>query len=268
MSQLITLNEQLAAARVALTAALGNGEDTTEPRYRIAELENEIAAVERQAREERAAASRAEAAAVEQAGATLAAETHAALDEAANVPGLAELTGEALPAVPEDQAIAAAAREVARCRAHLERAGVDLKPHQGQADKLTARLAEKNSAIDVIKRRRLAGDERDGDAAQLLALTSDAESLAPMVEEARQKVIAADARPAARAALANAEAALAHQQRLTTLAAAKARAELAERVFLDAATKARAAEKAVGTVNPAFCYAASGDLRKLVVGVR
>lgn len=58
----------------------------------------------------------------------------------------------------QDSAIDAAAREVAKARAALERAGVDLKPHQEHADKLAARLAEKLASVDAIKRRRLAGD--------------------------------------------------------------------------------------------------------------
>lgn len=268
MSPLNTLTEQLATARIALNTALEAGADTTESRYLIANLENEIAAHERTAREERAAASRAEAAAVVEAAAKLAAKTHATVDAAASVPSLVELTGKPLPAMEQDPAIEAAAREVARCRAHLERAGAELKPHQEQADKLAARLAEKQTSIDAIKRRRLAGDERAGDAAELLALTTDAESLVPMVADAIAKVAAADTRPSARAALVNAEAALTRQQRLATLAAAKVRAELAERVLLEAAAAARAAEKAVGAVHPAFCYAVSGDLRKLVVGIR
>lgn len=268
MSQTETLQAELSAEHVAFSETLADGGDTTPHRQRIADLEGQIAAVERQAREERAAASRAEAAAVEHAGAVVAAETHAAVEAASNVPCLAELTGEALPALAQDPAIDAAAREVARCRAHLERAGAELKPLQEQAAKLAARLAEKQASIDAIKRRRLAGDERAGDAAELLALTTDAESLLPMVADANAKVAAADARPTARAALANAEAALAHQQRLATLAAAKVRAELAERVLLDAAANARAAEKAVGAVHPNMTYAVSGDLRKLVVGVR
>lgn len=265
---LITLNEKLAAARVALTAALGNGDDTAPARQRIAELEDQIAAVERQAREERAAASRAEAAAVEHAGAVVAAETYAAVDATADIPGLVELTGEPLPAVQQDPAIEAAARTVAKARVALEHAGAELKPITDQANKLAARLADKQAAISAIKTRRVAGDERVGDAAELLALTTDAEGLAGLAADAKAKAVAADSRPAARAALANAEAALAHQQRAATLVVAKVRAELAERVLLEAVAKARAAEKAVGAVHPASCYATSGDLRRLVVGVR
>lgn len=268
MSQTETLQAALSEARASLVAALAEGADTAGPRQRIVDLEGQAADLERQAREERAEASRAEAAAVEQATAALAAETHAAVDSSASVPGLAELIGEPLPAVPVDPAIVAAAREVARCRAALERAAVELKPLAAQASMLAARLGEKRAAVEKIKARRVAGDERAADGADLLALTADAEALQLLAGDSSLKASAADTRPAARAALANAEAALAHHQRLSTLAAAKARAELAEDVLLEAAAVARAAEKAVGAIHPSMVYVVSSDLRKLVVGVR
>lgn len=61
MSQTETLQAALSAERVSLTETLAAGGDTTPHRQRIADLEGQIAAIERQAREERAATSRAEA---------------------------------------------------------------------------------------------------------------------------------------------------------------------------------------------------------------
>ncbi len=266
MSKTETLHVELSEARTGLVAALAEGADTAQHRQRIADLEEQIAAVERQAREERAAASRAEAAAVEQAATVLASQTHTAVDAASAVAGLAELTGEPLPAVPEDPAIVAAAREVTRCRAILERAEMDLKPVAEQARMLSSRLAEKNAAADAIKRRRLAGDERSADAAELLTLTSDAEALQLLVGDANAKVAAADVRPAARAALSAAEQQLEHARRQAAYRAALERVRLVEGIFVATWKTMVDLGRAAGAGSPWAEYKASPEAVRAVTG--
>lgn len=268
MSQTIeALNAALDAACESLNIILAAGEDTTSARQLIAVCEAQVAAHNEAERERIASERRAQDAVVERAALEVAAQTHAAVDAAAAVPGLAELAGELLPAVERDPAIDAAAATVARARIALERAEAEHSPHVVKASSLEQRINEKRAAVDAIKRRRLEGDERAGDAGELALLQADIASLEPLHDDAKLAAASADTRPAARAALGNAEQMLHHARLHADLRAAKARAELAERVLLDAADAARRAERAIGPVHPSACYAISNDLRKLVTGV-
>lgn len=260
------LNEQLAAANTALEEALESGEDSTAPRYQIGLIEAEIAAAVRRQREEKAEAERVERAAIAEAAAEVAAQTHDAMVVAVEVPGLAELAGTPLPAVTQDPAIEAAAREVARCRAALSAADTALKPIATQAEMLAGRLSEKRTAIDAIKARRLAGDERAGDAAELAMLQADSETLQLLADDARLKVQAADTRAVARAALATAEQQLEHARRQAEYRAALARVELAQEVFLDAFGVMVRAGRAAGQSSPWAAYKASPNLVRAVTG--
>lgn len=180
MSKTETLHVELSEARAGLVAALAEGADTAPHRQRIADLEGQIAAIERQAREERAAASRAEA--------------------------------------------------------------------------------------DAIKRRRLAGDERSADAAELLTLTSDAEALQLLVDDANAKVAAADVRPAARAALSAAEQQLEHARRQAAYRAALERLQLVEGIFVDVWKTMVDLGRAAGNGSPWSEYRASPEAVRAVTG--
>lgn len=267
MSQKIhELNEQLSEARAGLVTALAEGAETAPYRERIAYLEGQITDLERQARAEAASARRAEAESVEEDAAALSVETQASVDAAVEVPGLTELAGEPLPAVEENTAIAGAAREVARCRAALERAEAALKPAAEQARMLVGRLTEKREVIAAIKARRLAGDERAGDAADLALLEADAEALRLLVDDASLKAAAADTRPAARLALNAAEAQLAGAHRQATYQAALERLRQAESVFIAAWRGMVDAGRAAGASSPWSEYKASPDMTRAVTG--
>jgi hypothetical protein len=266
MSQLNNLNGQLAQARADLAEALSDGADTTPARYAVEFISNEIAAHERIAREAAADRQRAEVASVAEAAAELARQTQAAIVAASDVPGLADLSGEALPPVELDPAIVAAAQEVARCRAALERAVADLAPRKTQADRLASRLAEKNSAIAEIKTRRAAGDERSSDGADLMALSLDIESLTPLLADAESLVRSGDARPAARAALKGAETQLAKAHCRAAFRASLERLELAERCFLDAFGAFCRSGRACGEHSPWASYKASPNLVRASTG--
>lgn len=260
------LNEQLSEARAGLVAALAEGADTTPARQRISDLEARIADLERQARADSAAARRAEAAAVEEGAAALAAETHATVDAATEIPGLAELAGEPLPAVEEDPALTAAAREVARCRAALLSSEAALKPLAEQARMLSGRLSEKQGAISAIKARRLAGDERTDDAADLALLAADTEELQALVTDAHHKASAADERPAARMALNAAEQQLEQARRQGTYRKALERLKQAEAIYLEAFGVMVRAGRDAGQSSPWAAYQAGPDMRRAVTG--
>jgi hypothetical protein len=266
MSQLNNLNGQLAQARADLAEALADGADTTPARYAVEFISNEIAAHERIAREAAAASQRAEVASVAEAAAELARQTQAAIAAGADVPGLAELSGEPLPAVELDPAITAACREVSRCQAALERACEDLRPRQTQAGRLSARLSEKQAALDAIKARRAAGDERSSDGADLMALSLDIESLQPLLADANSLVIAGDARPAARAALRDAEVALTRAHHRVAFRASLERLELAERCFLDAFGAFCRSGRACGEHSPWSVFKPDPNMRRAVTG--
>lgn len=259
MNQINDLNDQLAAARAALTAALVEGNDTTELRYSIGHIENELNAFIRIEREEQ------DRIAAEQA-AELAGLAHGEIDTAATFAGLEELNGEPLPAIDRSPEINHASRMIAVAQAKLAAAEARHKEQFAKVTKLAGRHSEKVTAIDAIKQRRIAGDEHAGDAAELALLATDAESLAGLVATARAEVI--DDRAMAREELAQAQQYLEQLKRQQTLAACKARAELAERLLLATASAAKTAAKSVGGVlHPSITWAPSPDLRKLVVGV-
>lgn len=260
------LNDQLAAAHAALDEALASGGDTTGPRYQIGLIEAEIAAAVRRQREEQAEAECAQQAAIDDSAAELAAKTHATVHAAVDVAGLVELSGEPLPAVPQDSAIDAAARELARCRVVLDRAEAVLKPIAAQAEMLAGRLSEKRTAIAALKARRLAGDERAGDAAELAMLQADFENLQLLADDARLKVQAADTRAAARAALANAEQQLEQARRQAEYRSALERVNQAQMVFLGLYGAMVRAGRAAGHSSPWSAFKASPNLVRAVTG--
>lgn len=260
------LNQQLAAANAALDEALAGGADTTAVRYTIGQLEAEIAATARRQREEQAGAERAEQAAIDEAAAKLAAKTHATVNAAVDVSSLAELTGEPLPAVAQDPAIEAAAREVARCRATLSAAETTWKPIADQAERLAGRMNEKRVAIEAIKARRLAGEEKPSDAPEMALLQADIDALQLLVDDARLKAQSADSRQQARAALATAEQQLEQARRQAEYRTALARVELAQEVFLDAFGVMVRAGRATGQSSPWAAYKASPNLVRAVTG--
>ncbi len=260
------LNEQLAAATTALDQALESGADTTEARYTIGVLENEIAAVVRRQREEHAAAERVQQAAIEEAAVAAAEQAHKAVEAAAVVPGLEGLAGEPLPALERNPQIDIATREIARCRVALERAEAEVKPYAEKVAGLQQRIKDKLTAIDEITSRRIAGDERAGDAGDLDMLRKDNAGLDALLTAAKEEAAAADNRPSARAALQAAEAALAMAHKSADYDAALARVQQAEAVLLEAFGKMVRAGRDAGHNSPWSRWAPSPNLRRAVTG--
>lgn len=195
MNATIELETRLAALRAELSAALVEGADTAEIRERIASAEVELTAARRTAADVKAAQVAQEAAAVAAAGDAMADAEHAAIEAAATLPAV---DGVDLPAIERTPEIEDAARRVAQARADLARAEADHRPLVAQAERLAGRLEEKRNALEALRSRRLAGDEREGDAAEAALLQADIEALQLLVGDARLK--AGTATPAAQQA--------------------------------------------------------------------
>lgn len=264
-SNIEQLNEQLTAANAVLDDALASGADTTAVRYTIGQLEAEIAAAVRRQREEQAEAARTEQAGIDAAASELADQTHSAALAAVDVPGLADLSGE-LNEVQEDPEIAWAAREVARCCAALEGAEADYRPHAEKAANLGARLAEKRAAADAIRKRRMAGDERDGDGAELTVLQDDIQALAERHNEALSAAAANDGRQAARAAIGQAESLLEGRRKRLAFDAARKRLEQAQEVYIAAWNIMAETGRAIGKHSPWSECPASNEMKRAVTG--
>lgn len=198
-----------------LADALAAGEDTT---------------AERQALDKSRAALRAHQQAEQAAAAERSAAAAAASDEVAEV--AAEQATAAVnacvarvvlpsriePPASTHPAVAAVAAEAARIRHEIERSGPELATVRNEVSALVKRADAKRLAIAAIRSRRLAGHEKDDDAAQINLLTADAADLDNLVQSARQHLAALE-QPFAelRKRLADAE---------TKLAAAQVDAEL------------------------------------------
>lgn len=188
MTAIPALESRLATLRAELSAALVEGDDTAEIRERITSAEVELTAARRTAAEAKAAQVAQEVAVVAAAGDALADAEQAAVEAAATLPAV---DGVDLPAIERTPEIEDAARRVAQARAALERAEADHRPLVAQAERLAGRLAEKRTALEALRSRRLAGDEREGDAAEAALLQADSEALQLLVGDARIKASAA-----------------------------------------------------------------------------
>jgi hypothetical protein len=203
---------------------------------------------------------------VERAAAELSSQTHVAIDAAAAVEGLAELSGESLPPVARDPQIDAAAAAVARARVALERAEDEYRPHAGKVAQLQQRIREKLARIDAISGRRLSGDERAGDAAELDMLRKDAAALNALYDEAKNAASAQDRRPAAREGLNQAVMELDRAQKRAAFETSVVRVKQAEKVFMDAWLQMVELGRAGGNFSPWSAFQPSPTTRRAVTG--
>lgn len=269
MSKKRTVEELAAAldaARASLADALLDGASTEEPRRQIVDIEAAIAAAKAEAAEVRTKVAAEVAGRVEAAAVELDATGHTAVEAAVEVPGLEEVLGESLPRSEPNSAVEGAARYVARCRVALAQAQAEYQPFADQVEALRARLNDKLDACDAIQTRRLAGDERDGDAVELAMLTRDADALRVMGDEACQRASGADRRAPAREALKAAEAQLENARNKAAFALALARARLAEEAFLQSLRAVVLAGRACGESSPWLHFKPSTDLVRAATG--
>lgn len=260
------LADELAAARAELTQALVDGVDTASIRGQIAKIEADISRVESQLAEAAVEIVRLEAEAVEKASAELADQTHEAIVASANIEGLEAFAEEQLPLVARDPQLDHIARLVAKAKADLSKAEAEYGPFDERLKALTVRLNEKTAAIEAIKQRRLAGDERETDAAEATLLQADADAISQLVSAARQAANNADRRQAARDALAAANADLGQLQAKASFEATKARVTQAEALFVRAWMQMVEHSKALGNRSPWGIYQPTPEMRRAVTG--
>ncbi|HSD37758.1 MAG TPA: hypothetical protein VLC92_09625 [Rhodocyclaceae bacterium] len=263
----LDLDEQLNAARADLAAALTAGSDTTGPRYRLKELEDHAAALQRQARETQAAAAGAEAAKTEQAAAEYADQTHAAVVVAAEVPGLSELAGGPLPDLPRDPMIDHLSRMLAAAESGLRSAEEELAPLRERVSVLTGRCNEKRAELAAIKLRRVAGDERESDADAVALLASDLQSLEQMLGVAQGDADASRGRcDAARSAFGRAQVELEKLRAKAAHAAAVERLKLVEQILLGAFDQMVALGRQAGMGSPWAAFQPRPETKRAITG--
>lgn len=246
-----------AAARAALDAAradLASAEDAEAARAQAAAAEAKVSAAAQAEADEAAAAG-----AVAQVDAFVA-EAIAAVAPPADAPNL-------LPAPAMPKNVVRAAAEVARAAAALERANEPLLAAQADRRKLAERLALKEAAAAAIRARRLAGDSRDGDAAEMHLFDSDAAELRSALAEADVRVSAAQPDEHLIRLHRDAVAALAAAQDRAVLDGMVQRMQALDEAIVAGARALRAAgQRQQPLFNLASYWRASEDLRKVVQG--
>jgi hypothetical protein len=159
-------------------------------------------------------------------------------------------------------AIRAAAAVVASADARHRRAAEDLRAAEGRLRVVETRIAAKASARDAIVSRRLAGDERSDDAAELALVDADREALTGLLDDA-ERVTAEQRIPAQAAAqaLSAAHAQVRDAEVAAEIGAVVAYAGQLDRLLLDATRRLDALSGASGR-RPA--WGASRDLREIL----
>lgn len=263
MKNIPEIESRLTGARVNLTAALERGDaDTTPFRNAVVAIERELA----DAQAEHADAERAQQRAEQQRLNALAADAVTdAHNAVANAVGDDVVAGVDMPAVIDDPAITSAAARLSAARDRLVREEAVFKSHNDKHISLSSRLNDKERTRDAILARRVAGDEKPGDAAEVALLAEDISSLKELVSSARLN--AEQYRPnTARSLVTEAETALKNVQSRAVFVAKQARLQELERAFLQAHAEMVEAGSAIGESNKHSMFRASQALRNITYG--
>lgn len=259
-----TATDPVADAEAALRAALLAGEDTAGPRAALDAARATAAALETQQRAARRDAARAASESAEAAAA--AAATQAADELRAAIGRMAAIPeGVAAPTI-DDARVSAAAAEVARLQAALDRDEPQRKRLRAEAGDLRDRAHGKRQQIAAIRARRLAGDEQSGDAAELHALEQDAAGLDGLAQEAAARLESLRLDTHVQQRLTQAQAALARAKDEAVLRSMGDRLRAIEAALLAGARDLRLAADACGVSAVAPFFAASQPLRHLANG--
>ena len=257
----------LAAARRVLNAALRDQTDTTAPRAELLRAQAALTEAEaaeqsaaRAAREVAEAAERVQVAAAQEAAAVSVVEAIQRIDVVPDVV--------ALPETQVDPAVSQAAASVARAEAELARALEAMRPSEAERDRLRRLVAEREAAEAAIRQRRLAGDLRDGDAAELHLAASDAADLRALVAEADARLDALRPSVELEASIERARDTLRRVRARAILDAQLAHVRRIELAFINAVRQLGAETQAHGI--PAFnsIYTPASEIRSLVHGGR
>lgn len=257
------IESRLIGARTDLTAALERGDADTSPyRNAVVAIERELAA----AQAEQANAERAQQRAEQERLSSLSSEaTRNAQNAIADAAGADVVAGVDMPAVIDNPAVANAAARLAAARDRLAREEATYQLYSGKYITMKSRLTDKERTRDSILARRVSGDEKTGDAAEVALLAEDISSLKELVADAHRN--AEQYRPnTARRMVADAEAELAKAQSRSVYLAKQARLQELERAFLAAHTEMVEAGFAVGERNKHTMFRASQELRAITYG--
>lgn len=253
--------EKLNTAREELNSALANGLDTTPFREEVSRLEQQVAAAEQA---EAAAERSRQQAEAEQADQRVAEALDAAHSDVVAAAGDDVVAGVQMPEIDVDPAIANATSRLTAARDRLAREETLYQSHNSKHITLKNRLTDKERARDAILARRVTGDEKPGDAAEVALLAEDISSLKELVADAHRN--AEQYRPTtARRMVADAEKALSEAHARAVFNAKQARVLELERAFLNAHAELVQASAAVG-VNRFQAFKASNELRTVVYG--
>lgn len=262
MNNIQAIQSKISEAKAGIEAALFSGDDTQSLRTTLADLEADLAQVERDAADAAQALQRAKAKEADQRAAEAVNAAHQTLLVAA---GPDVVAGVKMSTPDADPAVEAAAARLSAARDHLER---EQAVHQEKAAKVSAlrgRLAEKTRARDEILARRIGGAERPGDGGEVLLLAADIENLRSLVTAAEAHAEAC--RPTAALRLVSeAETVLSAAQRQAVYQLKQARLLELERAFLDAHAEVVQAGAAVGQHNRFALFRASNELRMITYG--
>lgn len=263
MKNIPEIESRLTGARVNLTAALERGDaDTTPFRNAVVAIERELAYAQTEHADAERAQQRAEKQRLNVLAADAVTDAHNAV---ANAVGDDVVAGVDMPAVIDDPAIASAAARLSAALDRLQREEATYNSHNEKFIALNSRLNEKERIRDAILARRVSGDEKPGDAAEVALLAEDISSLKEMVSNARLN--AEQYRPnTARRMATEAETVLKNAQSRAVFVAKQARLKELERAFLQAHVEMVEAGSAIGERNKHSMYRASQELRNITYG--
>lgn len=262
MNKKQAIQQKIADLKTAISTNLFLGAETQALRDNLAELEGQLREIERrEANEER---SHLAAEAEKQALLTDEA-TSEVLREVTAAAGSDEVAGVQMPEVAIDPAIAQAVSRLTYARERLAREESVYREHSNKHSVLADRLSEKERSRDAILSRRITGDEKPGDAAEIALLAADISSLKELVADAHRN--AEQYRPTTALRLvADAEKALDTAKKSAVFNAKQARVLALEQAFIQAHAELVAAGAAIGERNPFTIFRASNETRRIVFG--
>ncbi|HIC0149570.1 TPA: hypothetical protein ACWZMF_005117 [Klebsiella pneumoniae] len=261
MTNIQAIKSKIAETKAAIETKLFLGEETQSLRDSLAELEKQLAADEQAEAVAERSRQQAEA---EQADQRVAEALDAAHSDVVAAAGDDVVAGVQMPEIDVDPAIANATSRLTAARDRLAREETLYQSHNSKHITLKNRLTDKERARDAILSRRVTGDEKPGDAAEVALLAEDISSLKELVADAHRN--AEQYRPTtARRMVADAEKALSEAHARAVFNAKQARVLELERAFLNAHAELVQASAAVG-VNRFQAFKASNELRTVVYG--
>ncbi|HEC2553941.1 TPA: hypothetical protein R2K55_005776 [Raoultella ornithinolytica] len=261
MTTIQAIKSKIAETKTAIETQLFLGADTQSLRATLIELEKQLADAEQA---EVAAERERQQAESEQADQRVAEALDSAHSDVVAAAGDDVVAGVQMPVIDVDPAVANATASLTAARDRLAREEATYQSHNGKYITLKSRLNDKERTRDEILARRVTGDEKAGDAAEVALLAEDISSLKELVAEAHRN--AEQYRPAtARRLVTEAEQALSKVHATAVFNAKQARLLELERAFVAAHAELVQACNTVG-INKFQAFKASPELRMIAYG--